>query len=235
MSKSKVRKIFISFNNAIEGIIYVLKTQRSMRIHFIAAVIVLIAGFLLNVTKSELILLGFAITLVLAIEMINTAAELVVNIIKDSYHPVVRIIKDILAGAVLIASVNAIVTGYLIFYSKIDISLVSGLTIIKQAPPHIAFIILFLVVFVVLAIKTYFRKGTPMEGGMPSGHTAVAFAIWSVIVFIAMDFFISFLTFLLALLVGQTRLKTGIHNIWEVIVGALIGILITTAISQIFW
>lgn len=235
MSKSKVNKIFTSFNNSIEGVIYVLKTQRNMRIHFMAAVFVLIAGFLLNVTQSEFILLGFAITLVLAVEMINTAAELVVNIIKDSYHPVVRIIKDILAGAVLITSANAIVVGYLILYPKIDISLQSGLTIIKQSPPHITFIILFLVVFVVFASKTYFRKGIPLEGGMPSGHTAVAFAIWSIIIFMTMDFFISILTFLLTLLVVQGRLKTGIHNIWEVIVGAVIGILITTVIFQIFW
>ena len=107
--------IFESFNYAIEGIIHVLRTQRNMRIHFGAAVAVLVAALAFDVSRLELIALLIAIAFVLIAEMINTAVEAAVDVASTSFDPMAKLAKDIGAGAVLIAAINAIAVGYLVF------------------------------------------------------------------------------------------------------------------------
>src|ERR687885_51600 len=104
-----------SFNYAFEGIIHVLRTQRNMRIHFLAAVAVLVAGLATDVSRLELIALLLAIAFVLIAEMINTALEAAIDVATTSFDPMAKLAKDIAAGAVLIATVNAVAVGYLVF------------------------------------------------------------------------------------------------------------------------
>ena len=111
----KNRGFVESLNAAVEGFIYVLKTQRNMRIHFLLAILVLIVGIYINLSKADLLLVFTAISLVLVCEMINTCLELTIDLIKDLFHPVARIIKDISAGAVFIAALNALIVGYIVF------------------------------------------------------------------------------------------------------------------------
>ena len=99
--------ILESFNVAFEGIIHVLRTQRNMRIHFLIAVTVLVAALAVDVSKIELIVLLLSIAFVLIAEMINTAVEAAVDIASTSFDPMAKLAKDIAAGAVLIAAVNA--------------------------------------------------------------------------------------------------------------------------------
>ena len=100
-----------SANVAIEGIIYAVKTERHMRYHLFAALAALILGLVLNITRTEFILLSMAIVLVLVTEMLNTAIEVTVDMISGEYHPLAKIAKDIAAGVVLIASIGALVLG----------------------------------------------------------------------------------------------------------------------------
>ena len=110
--------LFDSFNYAFEGIIHVLRTQRNMRIHFAIAVVVLVAAIATDVTKLELIALLLAIAFVLIAEMINTAIEGAIDVATSSFDPMAKLAKDIAAGAVLIAAINAVAVGYLVFSGK---------------------------------------------------------------------------------------------------------------------
>src|SRR5215813_3176004 len=110
--------IIESFNYAFEGIIHVLRTQRNMRIHFAVAVAVLVVAIATDVTKLELIALLLAIAFVLIAEMINTAIEGAIDVATSSFDPMAKLAKDIAAGAVLIAAINAVAVGYLVFSGK---------------------------------------------------------------------------------------------------------------------
>ena len=92
-----------------------LRTQRNMRIHFLVAVIVLVAAVWVGVSKLELIALLLAIAFVFITEMINSAIEQAIDVATTSFDPLAKLAKDIAAGAVLIATVNAVAIGYLVF------------------------------------------------------------------------------------------------------------------------
>jgi diacylglycerol kinase (ATP) len=141
------------------------------------------------------------------------------------------------AGAVLIASVNAIGVGYLVFAGKAADKTARLLDRIRDAPAEITLIALVLTVFVVIATKAYTGRGTPLRGGLPSGHAAVAFAGWMAATYIIGDshrFLISSLTFIMALLVAQTRIESGVHSALEVLYGGALGALVTLVCFQVF-
>ncbi len=227
------QKLVESLNSAVEGFIYVLKTQRNMRIHFLATVFILVLGLYLNLSKVELLLLLGAISLVLVLEMVNTSVELTVDLIKNVYHPLARIIKDVIAGAVFISALNALAVGYVIFSRRMGIHLADGITRVTHSPWHITFIALLVVLLLVLTGKVFFHKGTPFRGGMPSGHSAFAFSLWTVIVFSTRNALIMFLSFILAFLIARHRMKDHIHTLWEVAAGAILGVLATALIFQL--
>lgn len=231
----KRRKIWESFNYAIEGIVYVLKTQKSMRIHLLLAAGILILSLFLHLEKVEVIILAFTIVLVLITEMFNTALELVVNLITDTYHPLARISKDIAAGAVFFASANAVVIGYLILFKKyLNPDMRYVLVRVKESPEYITFVCLAIVVIFVIIMKSYSGRGTPMRGGFPSGHSAVAFAVCTATAFISQHLLLTLLVFIIAFLLGQSRVTSGVHSWWEVLAGALLGVFVTALIFQLF-
>src|SRR6478736_10130379 len=108
MSARRAPGVLDSFNYAFEGIIHVLRTQRNMRIHFAIAFVVLVVALIVNVTKLELIALLISITFVLIAEMLNSAVEAAIDIATTSFDPMAKLAKDVAAGAVLIATTNAI-------------------------------------------------------------------------------------------------------------------------------
>ena len=225
-----------SFNFAIEGIIHVLRTQRNMRIHFAVAVAVLGIAAAVDVTKLELIALLLAIAFVLIAEMINTAIEGAIDATTTSFDPMAKLAKDIAAGAVLIASVNAVAIGYLVFAGKAADKTARVLDKLRNAPATITVIALVLTVIVVIVTKAYTGRGTPLRGGLPSGHAAVGFAGWMAATYIVGDshrFLVSALTFIMALLVAQTRVESGIHSALEVVYGGALGALVTLAVFQL--
>src|SRR5204863_9186239 len=104
-----------------------------------------------------------------------------------------------------------------------------------DAPGQITVIALVLTVIIVIATKAWTGRGTPLRGGLPSGHAAIAFAAWVAATYIVGDphrFVVSALTFIMALLVGQTRVESGIHSPLEVASGAAIGALVTLTVFQ---
>jgi diacylglycerol kinase (ATP) len=227
-----------SFNYAFEGVIHVLRTQRNMRIHFMIAVGVLIAALAIGVERLELIALLLSIAFVLIAEMINTAVEAAIDVATTAFDPLAKLAKDIAAGAVLIATVNAVAIGYLIFSERIVNRSSHLIDDIRDAPAQLTLIALVLIVLAVIATKAYTGRGTPLRGGLPSGHAAVAFGGWMAITNIVGDsrhwFLISTVTFIMALLVAQTRVESGIHSLLEVTYGAILGGLLTLVLFQVF-
>ena len=237
MSSRRAPTIFDSFNNAFEGIIHVLRTQRNLRIHFAIAVLVLVLALVVNVTKMELIVLLLSIAFVLIAEMLNTAIEAAIDIATTSFDPMAKLAKDIAAGAVLIAAVNALAVGYLVFSNKIADRSSTLLERLRQAPAELTLVALVITVILVIATKAFTGRGTPLRGGVPSGHAALAFAAWMAATYVAdarHRFLISSLALIMAFLVAQTRVESGVHSALEVTYGALVGALVTLVIFQVF-
>jgi len=225
-----------SFNFAIEGVIHVLRTQRNMRLHFAAAVVVIVVAVAVGVSKIELSVFLISIAFVLVAEMINTAVEGTIDAATTSFDPMAKLAKDIAAGAVLIASVNAVAVGYLVFAGKAADKTAEVLDRVRGAPAQITLVALVLTVIIVIATKAWTGRGTPLRGGLPSGHAAVAFAGWMAATYIVTDshrFVVSALTFIMALLVAQTRVESGVHSALEVAYGGALGALVTLAVFQL--
>ncbi|OXT06329.1 diacylglycerol kinase [Thermoanaerobacterium thermosaccharolyticum] len=229
----KIKKLIDSFNYAIEGIIYTFKTEKNMKIHFAAAILVLILSLFYNFSKLEMIAIIVTISLVLMAEMINTAVETIVDLITDEYHVLAKIAKDIAAGAVLITALNAIFVAYLLFFNRLNPWTNILLTRLKNSPAHVTFITLIVVMIVTIILKAYFGKGTPLRGGLPSGHSAIAFCLATASTFISKNILLSTISFMMAFMVAQSRVEGNIHSTFQVIVGAIIGILITVLFFQI--
>jgi len=226
-----------SFNYAFEGIIHVLRTQRNLRIHFLAAVAVLIVALYLDVSKIELMALLLAIAFVLITEMVNSAIEGAIDLSTTSFDPNAKLAKDIAAGAVLIATMNAVAIGYLVFAGKAADKSTRLLDKILNAPAKVTLIALVLVTFVVIGTKAWTGRGTPLRGGIPSGHAAIAFAGWIAVTYLVGDahrFIISTVTFVMALLVAQTRVESGVHSALEVLYGGALGALVTLTVFRVF-
>ncbi|HET8605962.1 MAG TPA: diacylglycerol kinase [Gaiellaceae bacterium] len=238
MNSRRAPTLFDSFNYAFEGIIHVLRTQRNLRIHFAIAAAVLVAALLVNVTKIELIALLLSITFVLIAEMINSAIEGAIDATTTSFDPNAKLAKDIAAGAVLIASMNALAVGYLVFAGKVADRSAQILDRLRNAPAELTLVALVLTVIVVIATKAYTGRGTPLRGGLPSGHSALAFAGWMAATYVVGGdghrFVVSSLTFIMALLVAQTRVESGVHSALEVVYGGVLGALVTLVCFQVF-
>ncbi len=104
-----------SFKFAIKGIFSFFKTEHNAWIHLLATIVVIASGFVFKINNTEWCWIIVAIALVIITEMINTAIEILCDIISKEIDPQIKKIKDISAGAVLIASIAAIVIGLIVF------------------------------------------------------------------------------------------------------------------------
>jgi diacylglycerol kinase (ATP) len=171
--------------------------------------------------------------------MLNTALEAGIDVATTSFDPLAKLAKDIAAGAVLIATVNAVAVGYLVFVDRVRDPSSRVIDRLRDAPTELTLIALVLTIFLVIAVKAYTGRGRPLSGGLPSGHAAVAFAGWMAVTLVLEDtehrFLVSSLTLIMALLVAQTRIEAGVHSTLEVASGGLLGALVTLAIFQGFY
>ncbi len=228
-----------SFNHAFQGIVDAVRWERNMRVHLVVALGVLILSLFLNLSKLELMAVLISISFVLMMELMNTAIEAVVDIVTDEFHEKAKRAKDLSAGAVLVAAVNALAVAYLVLADRLSNFSLELLTAIRRSSIHITIVAFGVVVVLVIAVKAARRKGTPLSVGLPSGHTALAFAGWAAVTFIVGEtkegLLVSAIVFIVAALVGQSRMESGIHSLLEVLLGAILGMIATTLIFQLWF
>jgi undecaprenol kinase len=104
-----------SFGYAFEGIFFLLRNERNFKIHFLALAIVTTAGFFFEITGNEWLVIIIVSTLVIVLEAVNTAIENLCDLYSSAQDDRIKVIKDISAGAVLLATLGAVVAGFMIF------------------------------------------------------------------------------------------------------------------------
>lgn len=223
-------KFWSSFHYAFSGIMYAAKTQSNMRVHLIIAAVVLAAMLVLRLDRFYVIALVILIALVLALELVNTAVEAVVDLLTVAHHPLAKTAKDAAAGAVLVATMAAVVVGYLAFYEGIFAGGNRIYTALAQVPANTVFIVLAIVVIATIFAKAFAGRGSALQGGSVSGHAALAFAVATILALFYQRPLVALLAYALAALVAQSRVEAQIHNTLEVTWGAALGTLVTLAV-----
>src|SRR5580658_297936 len=146
-------RLWSSFHYAFAGILYATRTQPNMRIHLVLGGAVLLATLYLRLQRVYVVCIIVLVAFVLALELLNTAIESVVDLMTVAHHPLARIAKDTAAGAVLVATLASVIVGYMIFYEGITANANRVYTAVAQAPPNLVFVTL-----AIVAIGTIFAK-----------------------------------------------------------------------------
>lgn len=115
MDRSNKQPLHKSFGYAFEGIFAVVKKERNMKIHCCMMILVLIAGIILQIPMWKWCVCFCLFGLVMALELVNTAVEAVVDLVTEEYKPLAKLAKDAAAGAVLIAAIMAVFAGLAMF------------------------------------------------------------------------------------------------------------------------
>lgn len=114
MTAESMKRFFKSVKHALRGAVYVAGTEKNFQLEITAATLVIVLMFLLPLTRSEQVALVLVIVGVLVLELVNTSIERVVDMLKPRVHPYARIAKDVMAAAVLVASIGAVIIGFII-------------------------------------------------------------------------------------------------------------------------
>lgn len=115
----KKDSLYKSFGYAFQGIFNTIRTERNIKIHCAAAILVTIFGIWLQISKTEWMICFILFGLILALELVNTAVEATVDLFTEERKPLAKKAKDAAAGAVLIVAIFAAVIGILIFIPKL--------------------------------------------------------------------------------------------------------------------
>lgn len=229
MSVSGKKDILQPFRVAMSGVVYTFKTQRHMRIHLYVVLIVLLVGMLANLPLRDMMVLLFTVSLVIIAEMFNSAIEATVDLIQPSYHPLAKFAKDIAAGAVLITSILAVVIGSLIMLREDRWELIKiNMTSESLGTPFMGRMIVgCLIVFVTVLIgKGLGKRGQILKGGLVSGHSAYGFFFAVSVMFITDNALTSGIALLLAAIIAQSRWEAKIHSLFEICMGAAVGVIV---------
>lgn len=151
-----MKSLINSFKYAVAGIVYCLKNEHNMRIHFILAISVLLLSVFLGLSALELSIIFLTIVFVLVTEMINTGIEKTVDLFTTDYHPLAKIAKNAAAGSVLVAAVNSIVIAYLILGKKFVLLFNGRLS--KSIRLAIFIIIILTIFFLIFTINMWNKK-----------------------------------------------------------------------------
>ena len=117
-NSNKKDPLYKSFGYAFQGIFTCIRKERNMKIHCMVAALVVIAGLILGISVTEWCICLGLFGMVMALELVNTAVEAVVDLVTEERHPLAKIAKDTAAGAVLIAAIMAAIVGLIIFVPK---------------------------------------------------------------------------------------------------------------------
>jgi len=230
-----MRKWLYSVDNAIEGILHAAKTERHVRFHLYAAAALLIVCFTFGINKWEFIILTTMATIVIVAEMFNSAVESMVDILSPHKQDGARAAKDIAAGAVLIPSLVSLVAAYFILKPYIIDFYLNGIRIARHSGSDIAVTAVFIIMIFVVILKSYLGQVHPLKGGMPSGHSALAFSLCTSASLIYCSLQVFAVSFVFASLIALSRILLGVHTFVEVFAGAVLGSAVTLLLFKMFY
>lgn len=244
MSKNKEKIKNSNFidacNNAVNGLIYATTTQSNIKKQLFIATCVLILSLFYKLETTHFLCLTFAVFLVIFAEMVNTAIETVVDLFTDKFHPKAKIAKDVGAGAVLLMAINSVIVAYFIFLNETPIGEISK-TIFQSmvsSPKHLIFVSIILTIIAILVFKAYGSKNLYNKSknsskinvinkkSIPSGQTAIAFAVLTAIWINTQNILIFAMALILSLMILENRVESKIHSFAECIFGGFMGVLI---------
>lgn len=224
--------IIESFQYAIKGLKHGLRHERNVRLHSIIGLLVIIFAVHLGVSRVELAVLILTIGIVLGAELLNTAVETVVDLVTQTYHPLAALSKNLAAGAVLVTALSSVGVGGLIFGNYLGKIPSQTIPVKIRSGVVLALVGVVIVTLLVMAIKAAVGSTSWLRGGMPSGHTALAAGLCTAIYFVGASPAAVLLSIALVLLVAQSRLEAGIHSVAEVLVGLILGVVVTSVIFR---
>lgn len=230
LSRRRARNVAESFQFAGRGLVWALRSQRNLRIHFFLAILVLLLAAAVRLGRVQLAVLTLTVAMVLVAELFNTALEAATDLLSPEYDEVARIAKDVAAGAVLVGSVAAVGVGVLVFYEPLFALLGRGGRVTPRSAQYLALVGLGLTLLLTWAGKTWLNRPVRLVGGMPSGHAAVAAALATAIYASSPSPGLTLLAVILAALVAESRLEAGLHTLWEVAAGAALGVGVMAAV-----
>ncbi len=218
-------------NNAVNGIVYCATTQTNVKKELVLGTIVMILSLFYDFNSAEFLTLTFAVFFVIFAELVNTAIETIVDLLVDVYHPKAKIAKDIGAGAVVLSAINSIIVAYFLFFNETEITRISN-SIFSQmiaSPTHLTFVGLVLTVIAIIVVKAGVEEKKLISGVkptfIPSGQSAVAFAILTAIWMNSRNPIIFCLALVLSILIVGNRMNDA-RTFGEVLFGAFMGMLI---------
>lgn len=109
------RRLLASVRHAVNGVQHVIKYEKNFQLHLLATLLVVLIGVLLKISWTDWVILALVVTMVLVLEMINSIIEEILDATSPHFNSSARIVKDVMAGVVLIASIAAVIIGALIF------------------------------------------------------------------------------------------------------------------------
>ena len=228
--------------HAVDGFTHACRSQRHMRAHVFAVLVLTFVGLWLDFQPIEIIVLFGAWAFVLFAEMVNTSIEAVFDMITETYHPVIKHAKDIAAGAVLIAWINAVFVVAVLFLQegRLRDLIKSGMLGPRGSDTQMyviwTVIGIALVLLMGFLLKLRAQRGTFLFGGLVSLHSALGFFLSAAAFYTASTNpnLAKFLALLLALVVAQSRIDAGVHSPQEVAFGAVLGFLLGTLMFKLF-
>lgn len=223
----KSRHLASSVEYALEGIVYAVRHERNVKIHFVAGVAVLIACLVLPLEPLSLLLALGATCLVLVAELLNTAVEAVVNMTITGHHPLAKIAKDVAAAAVLVAAFFSLAVAWIVLVPVL-VSTLSG-PLSPEPWPWIglAASVLGVVTVVWCAVA---QRGPFTAGGLVFGHAAMGFGVSAAVVTVTRLPAAALLALPFAAMVAHHRVRSGLHRWWSVLGGAAVGALLTVSL-----
>lgn len=220
-----------AIKNALNGLIYAITTQSNIKKQLVIASIIMILSLFFDFSTTEFLCLVFAVVLVIFSEMCNTAIETLVDLYTDIYHPKAKIAKDLGAGTVLLMSINSVIVAYFLFFRKIDISKIGESIFYNliKSPVDLAFVGIILTAIVIIAIIAYATTRKNKDGKntfIPSGQSALASALLTLIGVNTKNVLVFTLALFLALLILENKIESKKKSYAEIIFGASMGFLI---------
>lgn len=215
-----------ALNCAVEGILHAVRTQRHMRWHSLACLVLLVVTPALGVGAQEFALLCLAAALVLVAELVNTAAEGIVDLACPQPDPRAGAAKDVAAGAVLVAAFAAAAVGWLVLFPRVRSTLEGALAEASRAGTVGLVALVLTVLVLVVYLKGRGGRGRPLHGGWPSGHAAIAFTLATWLALHTRDALVLLLAGVLAGMVSHSRLLHRIHTPMEAAAGAVLGVFV---------